>query len=652
MTVPPNIRHEITCKFTSLLDFAQPRAILPLNSLTFSKTLNTPGTWNGSLNVEDPAVRRSDWQYATAVNRSAMWVDIDGVLVYGGYTTADPYQMSTGNVNLSGVDFGGYLSQRIQGWGYANYTDPEGHNWITSPGVSALRLGYYVLKDALEKAYSIPIKVATDGSPPATTFWLTFSAPEDQQQSVASVLSQVQQLGYLIGIDYSCDVAYVGGVPTATITLSYPRRGKTLNPWIIDLSAVLDLEYGGDGTQQADRIVEMAGATITRSSTGVYLPAREAGYPLFEAQISHTALAPTEDSAAVLEAYVGGSLAMRAYPLTAPVVTLPMFGSPSILELDVGDDVILRVPKGAGNLPANNPRFPEGGDFLFRIVRIDATVPNEGVPTMALTLNIPPSVLPVEPPELSNEGREAKGIEEREKQAEREKEKVEEEEAKEKEAKEKAEAEAEAAKILAEEAATKAGEAEAEALAAQKQAEEEGNAALAARRAKEAEEAAAAKAAAELAKAEAKRAKKEAKERRSQQAKERAEKAKAHAEELKRKNEEIAETKTHEEERKTEITETKEAITKVGLSGPFEVKTTRENAVEYLASAESDALVVLSQEVPGGKGFNGVYVNGVLIVNSSGEENPRSVTIPVPKGQKWIAYAVGTASYHAAVWLI
>src|ERR1035441_6556644 len=337
--------HSIICKFTSLLDFSQLRAELPLGGLTFSKPLNTAGSWAGTLDIEDPEIRKTEWQYATAVNRSAMWVDIDGVLVYGGYTTADPYQMSTGNVKLSGVDFSGYTSQRIQAKNYGAYTDPEGNHWSASPGVSALRLGYYVLKDALEKAYSIPIQVATSGAIPEHTYWLTFSAPESQQQSIASILSQLQELGYLIGIDYACDEAYVGGVPTATITLSYPRRGKTTNPWIIDLSSALDLEYGGDGSQQADHIVEMAGATITRSSAGVYLPTREAGYPLFETSISHTALAPTEDSAAVLEAYVGGALAMLAYPLTAPVVTLPMFGKPSILELTVGDNVILRVDR-------------------------------------------------------------------------------------------------------------------------------------------------------------------------------------------------------------------------------------------------------------------------------------------------------------------
>jgi hypothetical protein len=50
-------------------------------------------------------------------------------------------------------------------------------------------------------------------------------------------------------------------------------------------------------------------------------------------------------------------------------------------------------------VPPDNPRFPNGLKELFRIVRIDCAVPDEGVPTMTLTLNIPAFSTPVEPPE-------------------------------------------------------------------------------------------------------------------------------------------------------------------------------------------------------------------------------------------------------------
>src|SRR5271155_5559663 len=99
--------HRLTVKFTDLFRF-QTIAELPLNSLAFSKALNTPGAWSGTLPIEDRRGRRSAWIQATNVNRSAMWVDIDGVLLYGGRTTGRDYEMTSGTMALSGTDFLGY----------------------------------------------------------------------------------------------------------------------------------------------------------------------------------------------------------------------------------------------------------------------------------------------------------------------------------------------------------------------------------------------------------------------------------------------------------------------------------------------------------------------------------------------------------------
>ena len=399
MTVPPGIQHQITCKFAGLLSFS-PIADLPLNGLTFSKVLNGVGPWAGTLPIEDPDVRGTAWINATAPNLTSLWVDIDGTLVYGGRSLTRQYQLSAGKVALGGSDFCGYFAQRLQARDYTAYLDPDGHAWATT-GAPALRIAYYVLSQAMAKRFSIPIKIVASGAEAGAGFWLTISMPGAQQQTLASVLSQMQELGYMVGIDYAQDVAYVGGKLTATCTLSYPRRGSEAEPLTIDLSQALDLQYDEDGTEQADRVVVQAGATRVRSKGDVWGPAQVAGYPLLETQVSHTALAPLQKGVeqAALEAYVSGELTTKAYPLVAPTVTLPMFGEPSILELDVGQEVYLESPKGAGELPPDNPRFPNGLKQLFRIVRIDCAVPDEGKATMTLTLNVPAFQTPVEPPE-------------------------------------------------------------------------------------------------------------------------------------------------------------------------------------------------------------------------------------------------------------
>lgn len=393
--------HQIKYKFTDLLNGFQTIAELPLKEVSGSKPLNAPGPWSGTLNVEDSKVRESAWLEATAVNRTAMWIDIDGTLIYGGRVQDRRHQLSAGIAELSGDDMTGYFSQRLQAADYKEFVG-GGYSWATT-GAPALTIMQQVLVDAMQSAYSIPIKIAASGETASKDHWITLSAPREQHQTIASILSQINNLGYLIGIDHALDVSYVDGVPEATCTLHYPRRGRE-TPWVIDLTSALDLVYDEDGSQQADKVVEIAGATTIRSSQSVWQPAREAGYPLYEAAVSHTSLAPSGDTEGVLKAYVAGYLMAYAFPLTTPVLTLPMFGSPSILDLEVGDNIQLYVPKGAGAQPPNNPRFPEGLSEIFRIVRIDFKIPDQGVPTMELTLNLPPATTPVEPPIVEKEG--------------------------------------------------------------------------------------------------------------------------------------------------------------------------------------------------------------------------------------------------------
>jgi hypothetical protein len=418
--------------------------------MTFSKVLNGVGPHSCSLNLEDKQVRRADWARATARNRSAAWIDIDGALLYGGRNTGRTHSLSSGILSVTGSDFCGYLSQRVQAMDYKTYTDPEGHHWALAPGAPVPRIAYYILIQALEKAFSIPINVEVTGSAPDEEFWTTFSLPEEQQQSLASLLSQFQGLGYLVGIDYTQKVSYVNGLPTVTITLAYPRLGTvgSRKSVVVESSSILDWEWDEDGTGQGNRIIELAGATKFRLYAVEWKKALEEGYPLLEIVESHSALAPSGADAAVLKAYGESDLAALAYGLVTPVITLPMFGYPSITELDVGDDILFRVPVTAGQQPQNNPLFPEGLEYYFRIVRIDCEIPDEGVPLMKLSLAPPPGLFPVPPPEmLSNPSGGGEEWEEKEKEREEkekeEKEKEEEEKEKEEEEKEKEEEEKE-----------------------------------------------------------------------------------------------------------------------------------------------------------------------------------------------------------------
>jgi hypothetical protein len=301
-------------------------------------------------------------------------------------------------------------------------------------GAPAIEIAYYLLAQALAADHSMPIEVSpvkedgTDLSPEEIEaiddlHWITYSSPVNQAQTLAAILTQLQELGYPVGIDYysfwSRDDAKN---PVAHIGLAYPRAGITepADVPIIELSEALELSYSEDGTSQSNVVIARAGASEGKDEKAEerqepWDEAFDEGYPLLEQAGTMPALAPSDDPGAMLTAFLHGLLAVSAYPLLAPVVTLPMFGAAeggagglSIFDLTVGDDVVLRIPRAIGELPSNNPRFPNGlpetnAQVFFRITRIDCEVPDDGVPVMKLTLNLPPKgeknkQIPVVPP--------------------------------------------------------------------------------------------------------------------------------------------------------------------------------------------------------------------------------------------------------------
>jgi hypothetical protein len=403
--LPPGAEHQITCKFTSLgrVGFEPVQfkllAELPVNELKFSKVLNGVGPWSGYLNVEDLGMRKAPWLKATKANKTAMWVDIDGALVYGGTTPARDYTNSTGRADLSGEDFCAYVAKRVGEFDYellGGYVDPEGHNW--SKKTPALSVAYWVVKHVLEEAGSINlgvVKVSSGGVAPEGD-WISIQLRITQLQTVSSIISQMEEYGIGVGIDYACDVAYNDENEfTATITLSYPTRNEEVPVKTIDLNSVLGFKYSEDGSEQCNEVLQAGADQLSRVVKKYQASLEEDGYPLLQAVDSHPALENTESegTTANLVKYAKGYLEAHGNVAVTPVLKLPMFGQPSITEIDVGDRVRLTCIPNAGDLPLTNPRFDdqealeELEESPWRINRIDGEVPDEGEPVMSVTFD-------------------------------------------------------------------------------------------------------------------------------------------------------------------------------------------------------------------------------------------------------------------------
>lgn len=378
-------------------------AVLPFTGVTWSTVLNGAGQFTATLPVEDPKVANLNWVEATAPNKACLWVGIDGpTMVFGGIIQQRTYDQTAQTITVTANEFWGYLNQRLQAFDY-------GTTWAAAPGAAAMTMAETIISDALNAANSIPISVATEGSVPSE-YYIVGSFPLSQQQPVASLVQQLQEMGYLVGFDFATDVAQIGNLFAATITLSYPRRGRVAGTTGLAVTApFVGLTYNEDGTQQANQIEEMATATGGVGATVAWTPAMTTdGYPLLEAVESHMVFsAQTFDissevsaSQPVLEAWGDDDLALYAYPASVLTVTVPLFGTGlSIGDFELGDDIRVIIPKQAGGGPGTCPRFPNGMDMYWRITQVEVEIPDEGLPTMALTMQLPPASTPERPPQ-------------------------------------------------------------------------------------------------------------------------------------------------------------------------------------------------------------------------------------------------------------
>jgi hypothetical protein len=413
---------------------AYPTAELPFTNVSFSLAFNQAGPFSATLSVEDRQVQQSNWIHSTNPGKTFFWVQVDGQLVYGGRILHRTYNMAAQTVTITGTDFYGYWSQRLQAVDYSAHVQhyvgasSRTYAWaaktaaIAAAGAPAPMIAWQLLRDAAAVTGSLPnLSVPAHGQGPGAksdpdywisnpdgyaTNYVTFSAPISQQQTVDSLIQQFIGMGYLIGVDVVTPVSRdTDGNPQAQCWVCWPRWGETAAQQagagqslrILDLSTVIDLEWSEDATSQATAIVELTGgggvSAGTKQVDTVAIGTHH--YPLTELAVSHTSTSPSALSSAVLATLVKGDRDLYAYPQIAPTVTLPVFAHGTgwaLTELPMGMDVGVFNPyerqglSGLSSLP-----FPTWNALAtMRLVRADVSISDQGVSTMQLTLNVPP----------------------------------------------------------------------------------------------------------------------------------------------------------------------------------------------------------------------------------------------------------------------
>lgn len=369
---------------------------LPFHGVSFSKALNTQGSFSGSINIKDPRVTALDPSTMTIPGKTALYVDLNGTIVWGGIIWTRQFSRSTGTLSIGGQETWSYFAHRIQA---NDYTVPPTINfgrgagaptyWSANPADPVL-ISAQVVYDALG-AFSIGgttssgyagISIQGNGLTPSAAY-VSPSLPISQNQTVDQIVTQLSSLPYLTGFDFSLDAAYnSSGLPALTLNFWWPRRGRIAGSTglTINTSGAMDYDYPEDGTAIGNKIIETGGQGVYQRVAQDAGLISSGGYPLLEKVINKSNVTDP----VVLTYMSRYDLALYRLAVATPSVTIPIdYPSMALGDYIVGDDVRWIIDA--------DERFPNGSDSYWRVVSSDVSVPDSGIATQKLTFNTPPS---------------------------------------------------------------------------------------------------------------------------------------------------------------------------------------------------------------------------------------------------------------------
>lgn len=334
---------------------------------------SSAGTFTGIMDLRDPSLPAARVIPATEPLRTKLFVERDATLIWGGQLTEPrSYDSSTGKLTINGQETIGYFSSRY---------------------VPTLKLYGY---DQMTIAQTILTQLQAD---PGGNAHLQIAFPtglsgilRDGVYSQYDFTSGLQALtdlaGMTDGFEFGTDVQWVGGAPSETLVIAYPRLGRigAASPAVIEYNEWTSgncVSYTWpDGPGLFTR-------TWTDATTpdGVQLDAHcdnldliDAGYPMFEQKIDVTSSKPT--TLAILQAYANKYGGWADGERVAAVFNVRPTSGMEIGDWQMGDDVMVRIsdyrfPPG----PQGQPGF---ADYM-RISQVQCTTDSNGLEQYQLT---------------------------------------------------------------------------------------------------------------------------------------------------------------------------------------------------------------------------------------------------------------------------
>lgn len=342
-------------------------AELPLTGVSFTQQLNQSGTLNGHVLLSALNSAEFNVNASTIPGRSAIYVDRNGDLIWGGIIWNRTYNSAEQVLSLTAREFESYFERRR-----ISTTD-------TFANTDQLVIARTLIDDA-QLVPSGDIGVITGSE---TSGVLIDRVYYDYE--LKNVYQAIQDLSRAEdGFDFNIDVSYdpITDEPIKTLVLGYPRTGVIydLNDpealvFIFPAGNIVEYEYPEDASIAANTIFALGAGSnegklisIAQDTTKI-----TEGWAVLEDVANYS---DVTDPVLLDELSLGQVLAVSFPPTTIKIV-VPAYIPPILNDYNIGDDARLII---------TDERFPGTLDAVYRIVALNIQPGEDGPERVTLTL--------------------------------------------------------------------------------------------------------------------------------------------------------------------------------------------------------------------------------------------------------------------------
>ena len=342
-------------------------AELPVTGVSFTQQLNQAGAFSAHLLLSGVNTYGYNVDASTQPTRNAIYVDRNGILVWGGVIWSRSYNSADQVLSITAREFESYFEHRLIS--------------ITEAFTNADQL--LIARTLIDNAQSLPsgdIGVITGSETSGVLIDRVYYNYE-----LKNVFQAVQDLSRQgDGFDFSIDVEYDAStdLPIKNFNTYYPRSGLVYSFGDPDVPVftfpagnMVEYEYPEDGSVVATTVYALgAGSNEGKLiATGQDTTKLVAGWALLETTSNYSDITDVT----VLQELANAQSLATSYPPVVLKVVVPAYVDPVFGTYQVGDDARIII---------TDSRFPNTLDEIYRIVGLTVQPGEDGPERVTLTL--------------------------------------------------------------------------------------------------------------------------------------------------------------------------------------------------------------------------------------------------------------------------